>query len=54
MPDTDAGPRIRPPGWYRVTKDGWAFVCGPDQDPGEEDPLGLVLVEHGAEEVPLW
>ena len=49
---------IRPPGWYRVTRDGWVYLCGPDEEPPEfgaaVPPLDLVKVDSGAEEVPLW
>ena len=50
----DIPPAQFKPGWWRFTSAGWEWVCGPDQDPGDDDRLDLVLVEHGAEEVPLW
>ena len=54
-----AGQHIRPPGWYRVTKDGWVKVAAADADPYDLlgdgfDAVDLVKVEHDAEEVPLW
>lgn len=59
---TDTGPpaeqHLRPPGWYRVTRDGWVRLCGPDEEPAElgaaVPPLDLVKVDHDVEEVPLW
>jgi hypothetical protein len=47
---------IRPPGWYRVERGVWTWLAPPETRSRDlpDDPFTLVLVEHDAEEVPLW
>ena len=56
----DVGPEreqhLRPPGWYRVERGVWTWLAPPEARSRDlpDDPFTLVLVEHDAEEVPLW
>ena len=54
MPDATP-PTARPPGWYRLTKDGWQPLTDEQAqaaiDAGE---LDLVKIETVTEDVPLW
>ena len=57
---TDLGPpaeqHLCPLGWYSVERGAWTWLAPPETPsrdvPG--DPFTLVLIEAGAEEVPLW
>lgn len=58
---TDIGPpaeqHLRKPGWYRVERPGvWTWLAPPETRSRDlpDDPMTLVLIEDGAEEVPLW